>query len=440
MTIKKWAAIAMVLAVTTLGISGCAKTVAEETSEKETVEVSTVVETSKRQELFVSVAQLKENMGKENLVIVDARGEKAYKGGHIPGAVMTSWQSLSTMDVEFATTNWGSVTDAAALSKGIAALGIDENSEVVIYADTEKGWGEDGRLYWTLKMAGLNKIKLLDGGINLWNDAGEEVTTEATLAEATDFQVESLDFADSVDTATLAENLMEYKILDTRDKDEYEGAVKFGEARGGHLPGAIHLAYKSLLNKDGSLKSDQELQSIFDQAGLKKTDKIATYCTAGIRSAHVAIILEMLGYEDVANYDESYYVWANTPSLKLGRVVKEKAYNYYTEEQLKNAIESQEAFTLVDIQEAEGYAKHHIQGAIETNAYPVKTDEEKAKLESLLETIKASNDPVIIVSPRGGGGAQRTVEYYESQGLPSAQLYILEKGQEGWSIDELLEK
>ena len=446
MTIKKWTTLAMTLVVASLGFVGCTGAASEEPVQTQETEVAVTVaeeaptaEQAAREALFISVEQLK-GMDTEGLVIVDARGEDAYNGGHIPNAVVTSWQQLSTMDVDFATPTWGSVVNAEALSKGIAGLGIDGNSHVVVYADTEKGWGEDGRVYWTLKMAGLENVQILDGGVNLWNDAGETLSTEAMVVEATDFAVETLDFGNSVNTVTLSDNLLDYKIVDTRDYDEYEGAVKFGEARGGHLPGAIHLGYKSLLNKDGSLKTNAELEAIFAEAGLKKTDKIATYCTAGIRSAHVAVIMDMLGYEDVANYDESYYVWANDPTLKLGRVVKEKPYNYYTQEDLKGAMNSEESFMLVDIQVEDEYSVHHIQGAIETNAFPVKTEEEQAKLETLVADITNTNEPVVIVCPRGGGGAQRTVQYFEGQGIPSAQLYILEKGQEGWPYEELLEK
>lgn len=154
-----------ILALVVLLMSACAKTEttgeasANETADVEVqVENSVVDEQTRRDEFFIS-AEVLNTLEDENLIILDARGEDAYKGGHIEGALMTSWQSLSTMDVEFATATWGSVTNAEALSKSLSALGIEASSNVVVYADTEKGWGEEGRLYWTLKMAGLENVK-----------------------------------------------------------------------------------------------------------------------------------------------------------------------------------------------------------------------------------------------------------------------------------------
>ena len=58
----------------------------------------------------------------------------------------------------------------------------------------------------------------------------------------------------------------------------------------------------------------------------------------------------------------------------------ERTFNYYTAEQTKDAIENAEDVILLDIQVEEEWEAHHIKGAIPTHAYPVKTDEEKAKL------------------------------------------------------------
>jgi len=446
MNMKKWMIVGSLTLAMTLMMTGCSNvTSAGETSATDQVVAEVTSEEiesipSTRQDLLISVEELQAKLEEDAVVVIDARGQDAYDGGHIPGSVAVAWQGLSTMSVDFATPTWGSVTDSQALGQAIGALGVDGTKDIVVYADTEKGWGEDARILWTLNMAGLENVKILDGGINVWNDKDGKLTTDPTTVVEVSFEIAALNTDKTIDTVTLADNLLDYKIIDTRDYDEYEGAIKFGEARGGHLPGAIHLAYKSLLNDDGSLKSNDQLQAIFVEAGLEKEDMIATYCTAGIRSAHVAVILDMLGYGNVVNYDESFYVWANTSGLKLGRVVKDAAYNYYTAEDLKVALELQAPLTLVDIQVAEEFESHHIVSSIETNAFPVKTSEERALLDDVIKVVKESTSPVVIVCPRGGGGAQRTFAYMLESGIPSAQLYILENGQEGWAYDGLLAK
>lgn len=422
------------------GCSNAKEELVELSTEEVAVETTAEISSEKYDEFFVNSEWLKENISKENLVIIDARGEDAYNKGHIAGAVMTSWQALSDMSVEFATPNWGSVVDKSILESTIRNLGITNESEVVVYADTKSGWGEEGRLYWTLKIAGIENVKMLDGGYNIWSSLGNEISKDTTEIVSSDFKIENLNLAKSINTEMLSSNLNEYKIVDTRDLEEYEGAVKFGEARGGHIPGAMWISYKSMLNSDGTLKSENDLNIIFAEAGLEKDDKIVTYCTAGIRSAHMAVILEMLGYENALNYDESFYVWANDKDQKLGRVVKEKSYNYYTSEDLRNTIEANNEIILLDIQVKEEFETHHIKGAIETNAYPVKTGEEKAKLDNVLAAIKESSNDVVIVCPRGGGGAERTFNYLLENEVKSSRIYVLEGGQSGWGYNELLEK
>ncbi|WP_425446882.1 rhodanese-like domain-containing protein [Dethiothermospora halolimnae] len=117
---------------------------------------------------------------------------------------------------------------------------------------------------------------------------------------------------------------------------------------------------------------------------------------------------------------------------------QKEGFNYYTQEELKEAIESNEDILIVDIQVEEDFDKHHIKGAIETNAYPVKEDTDKAKLDNIMKDLEASDNPIIIVCPRGGGGAERTYNYLKEKDISEDRLYILENGQAGWSYDELL--
>lgn len=117
----------------------------------------------------------------------------------------------------------------------------------------------------------------------------------------------------------------------------------------------------------------------------------------------------------------------------------ERTFNYYTADQTKAAIESKEDMILLDIQVEDEWNKHHIQGAIPTNAYPVETDEDKAKLDAVLDQLEGDK-PIVIVCPGGKGGAQRTVAHLESKGIVPERLFILENGQGGWPYEDLLEK
>ncbi|MBM7625067.1 rhodanese-like domain-containing protein [Sporohalobacter salinus] len=113
-------------------------------------------------------------------------------------------------------------------------------------------------------------------------------------------------------------------------------------------------------------------------------------------------------------------------------------YQYYSPKKLKQSIEENKSFFLVDIQPQEDFAKHHIKGAVGTYAYPVKSKSDKAKLDKIVPKLKQSEDEIIIVCLRGGKGAERTYKYLLSQDIKESRLYILEDGQAGWSYDQLL--
>ncbi|WZL73342.1 rhodanese-like domain-containing protein [Clostridiaceae bacterium 35-E11] len=119
---------------------------------------------------------------------------------------------------------------------------------------------------------------------------------------------------------------------------------------------------------------------------------------------------------------------------------EEKQYQYYTAEQLKQGIEEEDSMFIVDIQVKEEFDQHHIKGVIATYAYPVKTEEDKAKLDAILPQLKENDDPIVIVCPRGGGGAEKTYNHLLEQGIEEERLYILQDGQAGWPYEELLEK
>lgn len=119
------------------------------------------------------------------------------------------------------------------------------------------------------------------------------------------------------------------------------------------------------------------------------------------------------------------------------------SYNYISPEETAKLIrEDASKVVIVDIQEKPGFEKEHLKGAKATYAYPVKTEDEKGRLEALLPTFKP-DQKIVIVCPRGGGGADRAYDFYLSKGVKKEQLFTLTKGQEGWpreKITDVLEK
>ena len=116
-------------------------------------------------------------------------------------------------------------------------------------------------------------------------------------------------------TDILKANYDSYKIVDVRADEEYNGECLYNEKAGGHLPGAVHLRYTDLFYADGTLRPVNELTKWFESAGLDKEDEIVSYCTAGIRSSYMQVVMEMCGFENSINYDESFWGWTENEGL-----------------------------------------------------------------------------------------------------------------------------
>lgn len=265
---------------------------------------------------IVNADWLEDNLNKENILILDARGEDAHKKGHIPGAIAVMWQGFAVMEgAPGENDNWGTVLEPVALSEKLSEIGVTQDKEIIVYTTSPNGWGEDGRMVWMLRRAGLD-AKILDGGFDYWKAKGYEVSKDEVVPTAGSIGIETLDDKTNITTQELASNLNKVTIIDVRDEEEYSGATKYGEARGGHLPGAKHIQFNQFLNADGTLKTAKEIKAILDENGINKDTEIVTYCTAGIRSAHMQIVLTMMGY-NARNYDSSFYAWAGNSELEI---------------------------------------------------------------------------------------------------------------------------
>ncbi|MBE0492251.1 MAG: rhodanese-like domain-containing protein [Sulfurospirillum sp.] len=120
-----------------------------------------------------------------------------------------------------------------------------------------------------------------------------------------------------------------------------------------------------------------------------------------------------------------------------GKVKENPKYNYISADETAKLIRSDaENIVLVDIQEKDDFTEEHLKGAISTYAYPVKIQEEKDRLGALLPNIKP-NQKVIIVCPRGGGGADRAYDFYLENGIVKENLFTLKDGQYGWPRDSI---
>ena len=273
-----------------------------------------VTEKDSDQELFDSFVYSVEKLQKEydNVIVLDARAQEAYDKGHLPNAVRATWQEWSNVSVDQASGDWAHIKSYEELSKIFGDLGIDGTKPVVIYTDTQVGWGEEGRQLWTFRVFGLTNTFILNGGIKAWQDAGGEVSTEATKITPVTGPKASPNENLIAETDYLAANLDTLKLLDTREDAEYAGLKNYGEKTNGRIPSSKHIWFKDFYNADGTLLTPAQIRARVEALGYTADDEIITYCTGGIRSGFAAIILQAAGFTKVRNYNVSFSGWAGT--------------------------------------------------------------------------------------------------------------------------------
>lgn len=312
---QKRALVVFVLLGLLISLVGCGGSKTPTTPEKTGKEKTAAVQMdAQKATLMADVQWLKDNLDKVD--VIDARAEKDYNNGHIEGSVNAPWQSLCDMQGKPGEAGWGVVLPKDELAAKIGALGISGEKPVIVYAQPP-GWGEEGCVLWILKMAGIKNAKMLDGGYEAWQTAGNETSKDAVKTIAVPFKIAGVDESLTASTDFINKNIGKIKIVDSRSEKEYKGAADYGEARGGHLPGAINIPFESMFNQDKTLKDFDQLSQMFKEAGLKTDDEIVTYCTAGIRSGYMALVMRAAGFENARNYDASFYEWAGNKSLKV---------------------------------------------------------------------------------------------------------------------------
>lgn len=232
----------------------------------------------KNADIFMTPQYLNERLGKQDLVILDFNKPDVYAKGHIPGAINVSWSNFSFMEGKPGDKRWGDIYNKEELTKALESYGVDSSKTVVAYSDVLKGPGPDGRFIWQAKMAGLENAKLLYGGMAYWEKVGFKLVTDpGKPVPASGLALKDFDQGYLATTEYVAQNLGKIKVIDCRTKKEFDGAQNNGEARGGHIQGAIFLEWKSLLNEDGTPKPAAEIVSIMKGYGITPEDDFVVY-------------------------------------------------------------------------------------------------------------------------------------------------------------------
>jgi thiosulfate/3-mercaptopyruvate sulfurtransferase len=262
-------------------------------------------------EYLIDTETLQQNLGRAGLVIVDVRGQAAYAfGGHIPGAVHTSWHDYSDPN---ATAKGLLDPDVSRLEKTIQSLGINQDSDVIIYSNPFDNWGDEGRMFWMLEYLGHTRLKILDGGWVKWvaekrpyEHGSVRVGTANNKASP---RLELIAMKDELKKIVKRPH-PEVAFADARSLEEYAGKELQGIPRPGHIPSALSVPWNTFLNADATVKDPSIIRESLQDRGLHEGQEVICYCTGGVRSGWLYFILKLAGYPRVRNYPGSWWEWS----------------------------------------------------------------------------------------------------------------------------------
>lgn len=271
---------------------------------------------------LVDAEYLLSNRENDNLLVIDARGGMLEEGALMyDKATVVDWTDISLLG-EFGGEELGKLLSKENYQQIFSKLGVKEDSEVLVYGFTmpDQGFGDEGRILYTFNYAGFDNVKIIDGGFKQVESLGfnkkynpsEDRIDVSDVVRVEGENNSNAIFTDELLTLVGNENV---QIIDTRLEVEYNGRVIYGENKAGHIPTAISIPFNSLVDKDGFIKSREELEKYFEDKGLDKNKLQITYCTTGVRASYVAVILTELGYK-VRNYEPSFARYANVAEVE----------------------------------------------------------------------------------------------------------------------------
>jgi thiosulfate/3-mercaptopyruvate sulfurtransferase len=258
---------------------------------------------------IIGIEKAKEHF-QAGALFLDTREAEHWAVDHLNGAPRADWLSFAESDDP----ERGLILkEEATLTERLQSLGVSTGRPVVVYGDSLSGWGEDGRIVWLLRTLGHESVYLLDGGYLALSNSSLPRDSTAVVAGKGDFIINEK--SDWLITMEELQDIVEKKsgqtiIIDTRERREYDGETPYGETRGGHIPGALHLHYEELLNSYGELKSNEAIDAALTSLGIKKDSDVVVYCTGGVRSAWLAVLLADWGITRARNYAGSMWEWS----------------------------------------------------------------------------------------------------------------------------------
>ncbi|MDQ3127538.1 MAG: sulfurtransferase [Chloroflexota bacterium] len=270
---------------------------------------------------LISAAELRDlvESGPDDLRIVDCRwvlgspgaGVVAYSSGHIPGSIHLDLDDDLADPAGYGAPGRHPLPSPFELAADLGLAGIGDGHLVVAYDDVG-GWVA-ARLWWMLDVLGHQRVRVLDGGLAAWIEAGGELTTDVPSLPAA-----ALHLGDRwervISREELRHRLGSVVLLDARGAPRYRGETEPIDPVAGHIPTARNAPIEgNLVGPGGAFLAPAELVARFEALGADgSAGPVVTSCGSGVSALHHALAMRVAGLPDPILYVGSYSDWSRS--------------------------------------------------------------------------------------------------------------------------------
>jgi thiosulfate/3-mercaptopyruvate sulfurtransferase len=260
-----------------------------------------------RDAVLVSADWVDEHLADEKVVLIEVDEDTtSYDKGHIKGAIKLDWKKDLQDPVR------RDFVNKEQFEALLSERGVSPDDTVILYGGNNNWFA--AYAYWYFKLYGHRDAKLLDGGRKKWELDSRELVEEQVSRPATQYVAQDPDLAIRAFRDEVVDSIGQRNLVDVRSPDEYAGRLlapahlpQESAQRPGHIPTAVSVPWSKAANEDGTFRSDDELRTIYGDAGVDFDKDTIAYCRIGERSSHTWFVLhELLDQPNVKNYDGSW--------------------------------------------------------------------------------------------------------------------------------------
>jgi thiosulfate/3-mercaptopyruvate sulfurtransferase len=274
-------------------------------------------------DVLVDTQWVEDHLNDDSIRIVEVDENPAlYDEAHIPGAIGFDWKQDLQDQVK---RDFLGPEDFGEL---MGSRGISNDHQIVLYGDRNNWFA--AYTYWYFKYYGHDNVRLVNGPREKWVSEGRPTSTDVPEYEPQTFEAKPGDDAIRALRSEVLEALdKSTRLVDVRSPQEYSGELiamagyeQEGAQRSGHIPGAASVPWAQAVQEDGTFKSADDLRELYSEKGVVNGAPVIAYCRIGERSAHTWFVLhELLGIDDVKNYDGSWTEWGNMVNVPIEKDV-----------------------------------------------------------------------------------------------------------------------